>query len=268
MRFLVCVKQVPDTTEVRIDSRTGTLIREGIPTILNPFCQVALEECLRVRKMVGGQVTVISLGPPDTRSSLLKCLALGADRAVLLTDTAFAGSDTYATSYALSLAAKKVGFDLVFCGQQALDGDTGQVGPELAHHLGIPQATYVESVEKVEGGRLTVRCQTDEGYQILQLSIPALLALTPSSSFQPKSPPLSGIMKARRKPFVRWGAADLEGQEGRWGLEASPTRVIRVYPPPPRGKGVILTGDPREMANRLADELLGKGVLDGATERA
>ena len=261
MRFVVCVKQVPETTEVKIDSRTGTLIREGVPAILNPFCQFVLEECLRVREMVGGEVTVVSLGPHQARSALMKCLALGADKAILLTDRAFAGSDTYATSYALSLAVKKAGFDLVFCGQQALDGDTGQVGPQLAQHLGIPQATYVEGVEEVDGKRLTVRCQTDDGYRILELSTPALLAGIPPSSFEPTSPPLSGIMRARRKPFIQWGAADLEDQGRKWGLEGSCTQVKRVFSPPSKGEGVILTGDPQEVARRLVDELRGRGVL-------
>lgn len=263
MRIIVCVKQVPDTTEVKIDPRTNTLMREGVPSILNPYDQFAVEEGVRIRDLAGeGKITVISMGPPQARSALMKCLALGADEAVLLSDRAFAGSDTWATSYILSRAIKKLGkFDLVLCGQQAIDGDTAQVGPELAQHLGIPQVTYVEKVEIGKGQRLAVHKQTEDGYQMLEVSMPVLLAAMPSTSFEPGIPPMSGILRAKRRPYKVWDAEALGGDPSRFGLEGSFTQVVKIYSPPQRGKGVIIEGDPREAAKRLAEHFLKDGIL-------
>ncbi|MEW5936236.1 MAG: electron transfer flavoprotein subunit beta/FixA family protein [Candidatus Thermoplasmatota archaeon] len=256
MRIIVCVKQVPDTTEVRIDPRTNTLIREGVPSILNPYDQFAVEEAVRLREVKGGRVTALSMGPPQARSALMRCLALGADDAVLLTDRAFAGADTWATSYTLSLAAKKLGaFDLVLCGQQAIDGDTAQVGPELAQHLEIPQVTYVESVECADGG-LKVRKQTEEGYLLMEVRLPALLALLPPTSFTPGYPPMSGILKAKKKPYEEWNAEAIGGERTRLGIQGSFTQVVRTYTPPPRGKGVMIEGErAREKARNLMEHL-------------
>ena len=161
MKFVVCVKQVPDTTEVKVDPKTHTLIRDGVPSILNPYDQYAIEECVRIKEKTGeGTVTVITMGPPQARSALMKCLALGADEAILISDKAFAGSDTWATAYTLAQAIKKIGsIDMVFCGQQAIDGDTAQVGPEIAQQLGIPQVTYVEKIDIDEKHKLLIHKQ-------------------------------------------------------------------------------------------------------------
>ncbi len=265
MRIIVCVKQVPDTTEVKIDPKTNTLVREGVPSILNPYDQFGVEESIRIRDMLGeGRITVLSMGPPQARTALTKCLALGADDAILLSDRAFAGSDTWATSYALSLAVRKCGeFDLVVCGVQAIDGDTAQVGPELAQHLGIPQITYVEKVEAVEGKRLTVHKQTEDGYQVLEARMPVLLAAMPSTSFEPGYPPMSGILRAKKKPFETWGADDIGGDPSRLGLDGSFTQVVKTYSPPSRGKGEIIEGEPDDAARRLVEPLLKAGVIPG-----
>ncbi len=263
MRIIVCVKQVPDTTEVKIDPETNTLVREGVPSILNPYDQFAVEESVRIRDVVGeGTVSVLSMGPPQARSALMKCLALGADDALLLSDRTFAGADTWATSYTLALAIRKLGdFDLVLCGQQAIDGDTAQVGPELAQHLGVPQVTYIETIKGVDGKRLTVHKQTEEGFQMVEVRMPAVLALIPPTSFEPGFPPMSGILKAKKKPYDVWDAQALGGDPSELGLEGSFTQVIKIYSPPKRGDGVIIEGEPREVAIKLIEHLKKEGEL-------
>lgn len=266
MRIIVCIKQVPDTTEVRIDPETNTLIREGVPSILNPYDQFALEEGLRIRKLTGdGQITVLSMGPPQARSALMKCLALGADDAILLSDRAFAGADTWATALTLSYAIKKVGeFDLILCGQQAIDGDTAQVGPELAEDLGIPQVTYVEELTSISGNKLELRQEIEDGYQDIEIELPALLTFMPNTSFEPGIPPMSGILKAKRKPFEVWDAEAIGADTSALGLEGSFTQVVKTYPPPSRGDSMILEGTPPEIASKLAAVLLKDGLI---TER-
>ena len=253
MKLIACIKQVPDTTEVKVDPKTHTLIRDGVPSILNPYDQFAIEECVRIREQIGDcSVSVITMGPPQARSALMRCLALGADEAVLISDKAFAGSDTWATAYTLSLAIKKFGsFDIVFCGQQAIDGDTAQVGPELAQQLGIPQVTYVEKVEIDNKHKLTINKQTEDGYQILEVKLPVLLALLPPTSFQPEHPPMSSILKAKKKPFNIWAVKNLGGDESKFGLDGSFTQVIKTYSPPKRGECEIITDDPKEAAKKL-----------------
>ena len=263
MNIIVCVKQVPDTTEVRIDPETNTLIREGVPSILNPYDQFALEEGIRIRDQAGGgSITVLSMGPPQARSALMKCLALGADSAILLSDRVFAGADTWATSFTLAEAIRKIGdFDIILCGQQAIDGDTAQVGPEIAQGLGIPQVTYVEEISKVGNGTLELRKQTEDGYEIIEAEIPVLLTLMPSTSFEPGIPPMSGILKAKRKPYEVWDASVLGADPSRFGLEGSFTKVVRTYAPPPRGKGLILTGDLSEAIPELVSSLVRDRII-------
>lgn len=263
MNHIVCVKQVPDPeAEVRIDPKTNTLIREGVHSILNPFDQFALEECVKVKQELGGKVIVISMGPSQARTTLLKCLALGADEAILLSDALFAGSDTFTTSYILSMAIKKMeSFDIVFCGQQAIDGDTGQVGPELAHHLRIVQLTYVEEIVNMDNKRFTVKSVSDEGYKIIEARLPALVAMSPPSSFEPSNPPLRNILGAKQKKFVTWDAKKLGVDESMCGLKGSPTRVVRIYPPPAKKKGLIFNEEPEVACRKVVEEILAKGVL-------
>ena len=174
MNIVVCLKQVPDTNEVRIDPKTGTLIREGVPSIINPDDKNALEEALVLKEQYNAKVTVLSMGPPQAEKALREALAMGADEAILLTDRAFAGADTLATSRALAATLKKIPYDIVFAGRQAIDGDTAQVGPEIAEHLNLPQITYVEKVN-VEGNELKVRRALEDGYEILRVKMPVLL---------------------------------------------------------------------------------------------
>ena len=258
MRFIVCVKQVPDTTEVKIDPETNTLIREGVPSILNPFDQFALEEAIKI-KQEGDEIIVISMGPPQAKKALLKCLALGADKAILLSDRVFAGADTWATSYTLTQCIKKIGdFNIIFCGLQAIDGDTAQVGPEIAAQLGIPQITYVESVEKLEGKRVTAKVQTDDGYKIVEVKLPVLITGMTPSSFEPTNPPMMSIMKANKKPFSTWDAEELGGSKDNYGLNGSLTEVIKVYSPPARQQGVVIDEETSEAAVQKLIDLLSK----------
>ncbi len=258
MRFIVCVKQVPDTTEVKIDPETNTLIREGVPSILNPFDQFALEEAIKLKKE-GDEIIVISMGPPQAKKALLKCLALGADKAILLSDRNFAGADTWATSYTLTQCIKKIGdFDMIFCGLQAIDGDTAQVGPEIAAQLGIPQITYVEDIEKIEGKKVTAKVQTDDGYKIVEAKLPILMTGITPSSFEPTNPPMMSIMKANKKPFSTWDAEELGGNKEDYGLNGSLTEVIKVYSPPARQQGEIIKEETAEEAVQKLIELLSK----------
>ncbi len=258
MRFIVCVKQVPDTTEVKIDPETNTLIREGIPSILNPFDQFALEEAIKIRQE-GDEIIVISMGPPQAKKALLKCLALGADKAILLSDRAFAGADTWATSYTLTQCIKKIGnFNIIFCGLQAIDGDTAQVGPEIAAQLRIPQITHCESVEKLVGKKLTAKVQTDDGYKIVEVRLPVLITGTTPSSFEPTNPPMMSIMKANKKPFSTLDADELGGNKDDYGLNGSLTEVIKVYSPPARQQGVVIKEETPEVSVQKLIELLSK----------
>lgn len=261
IRFIVCVKQVPDTTEVRIDPKTNTLIREGVPSILNPFDQFALEEAIKVKKE-GDEIIAISMGPPQAKKALMKCLALGADKAILISDTILSGSDTFATAYTLTQAINKIGdFDVIFCGYQAIDGDTAQVGPELAAQLNIPQVTYVESVGKVEGKKLEAKSQTDEGYNIIEVKVPVLLTGISPSSFEPSSPPLPNIIKAKKKPLITWNTDDLGGEKEKYGLTGSLTQVIKIYAPPTKERGIMIDDEPEAAVEKLIELLNKDGVI-------
>jgi len=257
MKYIVCVKQVPDTTEIKIDPETNTLIREGVPSILNPFDQFVLEEAIKI-KQEGDEIIVISMGPPQAKKALLKCLALGADKAILLSDRIFAGADTLATSYTITQAIKKLGeFNIIFCGLQAIDGDTAQVGPEIAGILNIPQITYVESIEEVSGKKLLAKVQTDDGYKIVESRLPTLITGITPSSFEPTNPPMMSIMKANKKPFFTWDANELGGDKDKYGLNGSLTQVIKIYSPPAREKGVVINDEP-EAAVKILMDLLSK----------
>jgi electron transfer flavoprotein beta subunit len=261
MNIVVCVKQVPDTTEVKIDEKTGTLIREGVPSIINPFDQYAVELAIKLKEEHGGTVTAISMGPPQAKAVLTKSLALGADKAILLSDRAFAGADTLATAYTLSEAILKLGeFDLVLCGLQAIDGDTAQVGPEMAQRLKIPQITYAETVA-FEDKKFIVEKQTEMGVEKLSVKPPALVAVLTPTDFVPGNPPFSKIMKAKKKPMETWTTEHLECEADRLGLNGSPTWVSKVYAPPKRESGEIWNDPPEEVARKLVEILAKEGYL-------
>jgi len=223
LKIVVCVKQVPAVSEVRIDLKTNTLIREGVPSELNPFDEFAVEEALRTREKYGGQVTAVSMGPPQAEEALGISLALGVNEAILLTDPLLVGSDTLATSFALSKVIEKVGYDIVFCGQESTDSSTGQVGPGIAEHLGIPQVTFVSKVEKIAKREVTVHQETDKGYKIIESRLPLLLSVTKGIN-EPRAPSLS----ERRKIVKKMCLADLDCDPTMVGLEGSPTQVVNI----------------------------------------
>ena len=256
MEFVVCVKQVPDTTEVKIDPVTNTLIRQGVPSIVNPFDKNAVEAALQLKEKHGGKVTVISMGPPQAKEALKECLAMGADEALLISDRAFGGADTLATSYTLACAIKKMGnVDMIICGKQAIDGDTAQVGPEIAEHLNLTQVTCVSKIE-VEGSTVKVEREHEEGYEIIETQTPVLLTVLKSIN-EPRFPTIKGTMKANRKEIPTWTAADMDVNSDQLGLKGSPTQVRRIFTPQQRVQGELIQADSaREAAAKLASKLL------------
>jgi len=255
MHIAVCVKQVPDTTEVKINPETNSLIRTGVPSIINPYDHFALQTAMELKKTHGFRVTVISMGPPQAKAVLQLALALGCDRAMLLSDRAFAGSDTWATSYALARAVKKIGkFDLILCGQQAIDGDTAQVGPGVAQSLHIPQITFCDSIE-VEGRKAKVQRHIDDGYEIVEAKLPVLCTMSLPHAHPLPWPSFPKVAQARSKVLEVWTAADIGAEPEKIGLKGSPTQVHKVYPPPLRAKGTVFTGSASEMASKLLDIL-------------
>ena len=264
LRMVICVKQVPDTTEVRIDPETNTLIREGVPSILNPFDAHATEAAVQLKEKYGGHITALSMGPPQAVEALKKCISFGIDRTVLLSDRAFAGSDTLATSCALTAGldriAREEGFDLVLCGKQAIDGDTAQVGPGIACRLGLPQVTYAIDVEEVELDQKTVKVQRrlEHGIETVQAPLPALLTCVEEMNELRYASLPNMIRAARHEPEV-WTLADLAVAPELLGLKGSPTVVDRIFAPPQREPGEIIPGgteDPAGAAAALLDRLL------------
>ncbi len=256
MHIVVCIKQVPDTTDVRIDPKTNTLMREGVQSIVNPFDTYAIEEALRLRERVGGTVTAISMGPPQAEAVIREAIAMGANAGILISDRAFAGSDTWATSYTLAMAIRKLepAADLVICGKQASDGDTAQVGPGIATHLDLPQITYVRKVEEIGEGRIVAERLLETGFEVIESSLPCLLTVVKEIN-EPRLPSLKGKMAARKAEVPVWKAADLGADPAKLGLDGSPTKVVKIFTPPPRSGGQILTGEPADVVKQLADAL-------------
>jgi len=262
MKFVVCIKQVPDTTEVEVNKETGTIIREGVPSILNPFDEFAMNVALKVREKVEATIVALSMGPPQAEQALKKCLAIGADEAILLTDRAFAGSDTWVTSLVLARAVRKIGdADIIFCGQQAIDGDTAQVGPEMAQHLGLPQVTYMEEVEEVQKSRVVCRKETDDGYIRVRCKLPAVLACLATSDFEPRIPNIRDIFRAKKKPLHQWSVGDIGGGVEEYGLEGSATQVIKSYAPSERGECVMVDEPPEAAVKKILEYLSDQGVI-------
>lgn len=255
MKIIVCIKQVPDTTSVRLDPETRTLIREGVPSIINPFDMYAIEEGLRLKEKHGGTVTAITMGPAQAESALREAISLGVDEGVHLCDPAFRGSDTLATSYILAAGIRKLGaFDLVLCGKQASDGDTAQVGPGIAVHLDLPQAVFVRKIAELKDGRLTVERMMEEGYDVVEVPLPALLTVTKEIN-EPRLPSLKGKMRAKKAALRAMNAAEIGADPARIGLDGSPTWVEKVFTPPARGAGAILQGEPEELVSRIVEEI-------------
>jgi len=254
MNIVVCIKQVPDTAEVRINPETGTLIRDGVPSIINPFDMHAIEAGLQLREKVGGKVTVLTMGPPQAESALRDALAMGADDALLLSDRAFAGSDTWATSHILSKAISKLGTDVIICGKQAIDGDTAQVGPEVAEFLNIPHVSYVRRIDDITEKTIKVQRLMDEGYDVVESSLPVLLTVVKELN-EPRLPSLKGKMAAKKAEIKKWGLADIGAEEVDIGLKGSPTRVKNIFTPEARKDRKMLDGVPEDQVTALIEEL-------------
>ena len=261
MHSVVCIKQVPDTTDVRIDPERGTLIREGVESVLNPLDAYAVEGAVQLRQRLGGRVTALTMGPPQAEDVVREAIARGCDDGLILTDRPFAGADTWATAYTLAAAIRKLGdVQLVLCGKQAIDGDTAQVGPGIAVHLGWPQATYVLGIPQVDERQLVVERMTDRGYESIRIQLPAVLTVLKDLNI-PRLPSLVSAMRARRCEVVRWGAGDLSADPRQLGLDGSPTRVVKVFTPPPRGRCEFLGGEPAQAAARLVKTLQLRKVI-------
>ncbi|WML37140.1 electron transfer flavoprotein subunit beta/FixA family protein [Clostridium sp. OS1-26] len=259
MNIVVCLKQVPDTTEVKIDPKTGTLIREGVPSIINPDDKNALEEALVLKEKVGAKVTIISMGPPQAEAALREAIAMGADEAILISDRAFAGADTLATSNALAGALKKLDYDIVFAGRQAIDGDTAQVGPEIAEHLNIPQITYVEKVE-VEGDSLKVQRAWEDGYEVIKVKTPVLLTAIKELN-EPRYMHMANIFDAYKKEIKVWSAADIDVDRSLLGLAGSPTKVKKSMTKEAKGQGELVNLPAKEAAAYAVSKLKEKHYI-------
>ena len=255
MNIIVCIKQVPDTTNVRIDPETNTLVRSGVQSIVNPFDMYAIEEGVRLKEKFGGSVTVVTMGPPQAEEALREAISLGADEAVLVSDRAFAGSDTWATSYTLSRAIQKIGkFDIIICGKQAIDGDTAQVGPGIAAFLDMPQITFVKKIEDIKDSFMRAERMTEEGYDIVESPLPCLITVVKEIN-EPRLPSLKGKLRAKKAEIRKLEAKDLDADPDLLGLKGSPTKVVKIFTPSPRKGGQILEGEVKDISEKLVELL-------------
>jgi electron transfer flavoprotein beta subunit len=266
MHIVVCIKQVPDSAQIRVHPVTNTIMRQGVPTIINPYDLFALEEGLRLRDKFGGEVTVLTMGPPSAEESLRKALTYGADRAVLLTDRYFAGSDTLATTYALATAIRKVGEtfgapDIVFTGKQTIDGDTAQVGPGIAKRLGLRQLTYVAQINALDPTERTIEVQrrSEGGVQVLSGKLPCLITMLEGTN-EIRRGSMNEAIRAARAEIIKWSAQDAGIEDlGKCGLKGSPTIVKKVFAPKPRAtKAVLVDFDDRPPAEALIEAIFVK----------
>lgn len=262
MKIIVLAKQVPDTNEVKIDPVKGTLIREGVRSILNPDDANALEAALELKdKNPGTTVSVMSMGPPQAKYMLRECLAMGADDAYLLSSRAFGGADTCATSTTLAAGVRQLGdFDIIFAGRQAIDGDTAQVGPQTARRLGVPSVSYVQKVRKAEEKTLTVERALEDGFEVIEVQKPCLLTAIKELN-KPRYMSVGRIEEAYKKEITVWDEGSLHVTPDEVGLKASPTQVFRSFTPPPKGAGEMLAGTIPEMAGTLVAKLTEEHVL-------
>ncbi|MCI0468495.1 MAG: electron transfer flavoprotein subunit beta/FixA family protein [Nitrospirae bacterium] len=254
MNIIVCIKQVPDTAEVRINPETNTLIREGVPSIINPYDLHAIEAALQIREKIGGKVTVITMGPPQAEDALREAISMGADDVRLISDRAFAGADTLATSYALYKAIEKIGCDIVICGKQAIDGDTAQVGPEIAEFMNIPHIAYVRRIDDVNSNLIRVQRMMDEGYDIVESSLPVLLTVVKDIN-TPRLPSLKGKMAAKKAVIEKMDINVIGAEPEKVGLKGSPTQVRNIFAPQAKAERRMFHGSVEEQIESLLGEL-------------
>ena len=263
MKIIVLVKQVPNTAEVKLDPKTGNLIREGIESIINPDDRHALEAAARLREVAGGKVTVLSMGPPQAIDAVSEAMGMGADEGILLTDRAFAGADTWATSSTLGKAVETIGdFDVILCGRQAIDGDTAQIGPQVADYLKIPQVTYVFGIEEIKEKSLVVKRRLEDGFERVECDLPALLTVIGEMN-TPRYPLVNRLIDACREkaPIKIWNAADIGVQTRDIGLEGSLTHVIKTFAPKLQRQIEMIQGDAKTAVKTLAGKLKEKKLL-------
>ena len=260
MRIVVCIKQVPDTTEVKLDPKTGTLIRDGVPSIINPDDKAGLEAALRIKDQIGAHVTVLTMGPMQADIALREALAMGADHAILLSDRAFAGSDTWATSSALAGALRRIDYDLIIAGRQAIDGDTAQVGPQIAEHLNIPSISYVEEIEAKEG-EIVVKRSFEDGYQMIKAKTPCLITALKELN-EARYMHIQGIFESFEEGKVElWSVNDIEVDMANLGLKGSPTKVKKSFTKGAKTAGKLFDVPAQEGAQIIVDKLQEKFLL-------
>lgn len=260
MEIVVCIKQVPDTTEIKINPVTGTLIRDGVPSIMNPDDKGGLELALRMKDQYGAHVTVITMGPPQADLVLREALAMGADDAILLTDRKFAGADTLATSNALAGALRTLKWNLIITGRQAIDGDTAQVGPQIAEHLDIPQISYVANLERKSDNEFLVKKETEEGYQMLEVSAPCLLTVLASAN-KARYMSVPGIVDAYNKEVQLWSADKIDVDETKLGLKGSPTKVLKAFAKGMKQAGQVYEVEAEEAVGLIISKLQEKFII-------
>jgi electron transfer flavoprotein beta subunit len=256
LNVIVCVKQVPGTNEVKMNKETNTIIRESAEAIINPFDEYAIEEGVRIKENTDGSVTVLSMGIPQVADLLRETIAVGVDNAVLLSDKAFAGADSLATAYALSMGVKKIGkYDLIICGKQATDGDTAQVGPSLAEKLGIPHTTYVRKIEQITENYIRCQRMTEDGYEVIEMPLPAVITVVKEIN-EPRLPSIKGKLKAKKTEVMVYNADDIGADKNLCGLKGSPTQVVKTFVPEHEISGEIIEGTSREQAQKLVQKLM------------
>jgi electron transfer flavoprotein beta subunit len=260
MNIVVCIKQVPGTTQVKINPETGTLIRDGVEAVVNPFDEYAIEEAVRIKERVGGTVKVITMGPPQAEAALRSAISVGADEAYLVSDRAFAGSDTWATSYTLSSAIKTLGqVDLIICGKQAIDGDTAQVGPGVAEMLNMPFVAWVRKVREISETSITVERLMEEGYDVVEMPMPSLITVVKEIN-EPRLASLKGKMRAKSAEIKKIDTASMEVNPEFIGLKGSPTQVLRSFVPERKGGGEKVSGETAELAAKAFSVIQKLGV--------
>lgn len=261
MNIIVCIKQVPGTTQVKINPETGTLIRDGVEAVVNPFDEYAIEEALRLKERVGGKVTVITMGPPQADSALRSAIAMGADEAFLISDRAFAGSDTWATSYTLSRGIQHIGsYDLIICGKQAIDGDTAQVGPGVAEMLNIPFIAWVKKVDEITDKYIKVQRLMEDGYDIVEMPLPGLITVVKEIN-TPRMASLKGKMKAKSATITTLDAKTLNADANKIGMKGSPTQVLRSFVPERKTGGEKISGEVSELVEKITSTVLELNVI-------
>ena len=262
MKIVVCIQQVPDTAEIKLDPVKGTLIREGVPSIMNPDDKGALEQALLFKDLYGAEVTCVTMGPPQAKAIIYEAFAMGVDKGILVTDRRFGGADTLATSYTLSQALKTLDYDMIFAGRQAIDGDTAQVGPQIAEQLDLPQVTYVEEVKYKEGDKfLTIKRGIEEGHEIVEADLPCMLTFL-ASAYEPRYMNVKGIMEAYDKEILVWDADSFPVEQERLGLKGSPTSVKKSFTKGAKAMGTLYDDVTTEEAvDIIVDKLKEKFIL-------